>query len=94
MTFYVRACGRARQQIDRGPDVWERTFVPSGADPRYTREELERQRRSIAMLQPGSMAMRREDAMRVLSQLGAVEERLARLRSGLQALLEEAGSSR
>jgi hypothetical protein len=46
------------------------------------------------MLQPGSMAMRREDAMRVLSQLGAVEERLARLRSGLQALLEEAGSSR
>jgi hypothetical protein len=31
------------------------------------------------MLQPGSMAMRREDAMRLLSQLGEVEERLGTL---------------
>jgi hypothetical protein len=53
------------------------------------REELEQLRRSIAMLQPGSMAMTREDAMRLLSQLGAVEERLERLRSGLRTLIED-----
>jgi hypothetical protein len=53
------------------------------------REELVRLRRSIAMLQPGSMAMRREDAMRLLSQLGDVEERLGRLRNELRRLLED-----
>jgi hypothetical protein len=43
------------------------------------------------MLQPGSLAMRREDAMRLLSQLGEVEKRLGRLRKGLRALLNEDG---
>jgi hypothetical protein len=35
------------------------------------------------------MAMNREDAMHLLSQLGAVEERLERLRRGLGQLLQE-----
>ena len=41
--------------------------------------------------QPDSMATRRKDAMRLLSQLGEVEERLGRLRDGLRALLDEDG---
>jgi hypothetical protein len=39
-------------------------------------------RRSIAMLQPGSLAMRREDAMQLLGELGDVQKRLDRLRDG------------
>jgi signal transduction histidine kinase len=53
------------------------------------REELEQLRRSIAMLKPGSLAMNREDAMRLLSDLGDVQGRLDRLRNGLRALIEE-----
>jgi hypothetical protein len=41
------------------------------------------------MLQPGSMAMKREDAMRLLDDLGAVQGRLDQLRDGLRALLGE-----
>jgi hypothetical protein len=52
-----------------------------------TREQVEQLRRSIAMLQPGSMAMRREDAMQLLRELGDVQQRLDRLRDGLRALL-------
>jgi hypothetical protein len=55
------------------------------------REELEQLRRSIAMLRPGSMAMNREDAMHLVSQLGAVEERLERLRRRLRQLLRDDG---
>jgi hypothetical protein len=54
-----------------------------------TREEVEQLRRSIAMLQPGSAAMNREDAMRLLAELGDVRARLDRLRHGLRALLAE-----
>jgi hypothetical protein len=46
-------------------------------------------RRSIAMLQPGAMAMKREDAMRLLGDLGEVQGRLDRLCDGLRALLGE-----
>jgi hypothetical protein len=46
-------------------------------------------RRSIAMLQPGSMAMKREDAMRLLGDLGEVQRRLDHLHDGLRALLDE-----
>jgi hypothetical protein len=53
------------------------------------REELEQLRRSIAMLKPGSLAMNREDAMRLLSDLGDVQGRLDRRRNGLRALIEE-----
>jgi hypothetical protein len=53
--------------------VFEHMFVHHGGQPAYhQREEIERLRRSIAMLQPGSQAMSREDAMQLLSQLGAV----------------------
>jgi hypothetical protein len=54
-----------------------------------TREQVEQLRRSIAMLQPGSLAMTREDAMRLLTELGDVQARLDRLRRGLRALLNE-----
>lgn len=53
------------------------------------REEIEQMRRSIALLNPGSMAMRREDAMRLLGELRDVQARLNRLRDGLRALLDE-----
>jgi hypothetical protein len=64
-------------------------FVPPGGRPYLAREEIERMRRSIAMLQPGSLAMKREDAMRLLSDLGEVRGRLDGLCNGLRALLEE-----
>jgi hypothetical protein len=54
-----------------------------------TREQVEQLRRSIAMLQPGAPAMSREDAMRLLAELGDVQARLDRLRRGLRVLLAE-----
>jgi hypothetical protein len=57
--------------------------------PDRSREEVEQLRRSIAMLQPGSAAMNREDAMRLLAELGDVQARLDRLGHGLRALLAE-----
>jgi hypothetical protein len=54
-----------------------------------TKEEIEQLRRSIAMLQPGSLAMTREDASQLLRDLGEVQGRLDRLRDGLRALLDE-----
>jgi hypothetical protein len=41
------------------------------------------------MLQPGALAMTREDAMRLLGDLGDVQGRLDQLRDGLRALLGE-----
>ena len=43
------------------------------------------------MLQPGSLAMKREDAMHLLGELGKVQAQLDHLRGGLRALLEEDG---
>ena len=51
--------------------------------------ELERMRRSIAMLQPGSKALSREDAMKLIAELQDVEVRLKRLKVGLQRLVDE-----
>jgi hypothetical protein len=51
--------------------------------------EIEQLRRSIAMLQPGSVAMKREDATALLGDLGKVQECLDELRDGLRALLGE-----
>ncbi|MGH9024200.1 MAG: hypothetical protein ACRDV9_14060 [Acidimicrobiia bacterium] len=57
-------------------------------DRRY---ELDSLRRSIVMLSPGVNALSREDAMRLLSELADGQERLDRLRAGLQRLLEDDG---
>jgi hypothetical protein len=59
--------------------------------PRQLRptEEIEQLRRSVAMLRPGSRALDREDALRLLGELGDVQRRLDRLRRGLRALLGE-----
>lgn len=56
--------------------------------PYLAREEIEQLRRSIAMLQPGSLAMTREDAVRLFGELGEAKGRLDRLCNGLRALLE------
>jgi hypothetical protein len=56
--------------------------------PVRPREEVEQLRRSI---QPGALAMTREDAMRLLGEPGNVQGRLDRLRAGLGALLGEDG---
>jgi hypothetical protein len=61
-------------------------------DAQYlAREEIEQLRRSFAMIQPGSMAMKREDAMLLLGNLGEVQGRLDRLCDGLRALVGEEG---
>jgi hypothetical protein len=41
------------------------------------------------MLRPGAHALDREDAMRLLGELGEVQGRLDRVRDGLRALLSE-----
>jgi hypothetical protein len=64
--------------------------VPPPGRPYLAREEIEQLRRSIAMLQPGSMAMNREHAMRLLGDLGDVQGRLDRLCDSLRALLGDA----
>jgi hypothetical protein len=43
------------------------------------------------MLQPGSLAMKREDAMQLLGDLGEVQGRLDRNCDGLRALLSGGG---
>jgi hypothetical protein len=53
--------------------------------------ELERMRRSIAMLQPGTKALSREDAMKLIAELQDLEVRLKRLKVGLQRLVDEEG---
>ena len=89
-----RVCAYGRrlpipQGLDPPPSPVEHTFVPPAGRPYLAKEEIEQLRRSIAMLQPGAMAMKREDAMRLLGDLGEVQGRLDKLRHGLRALLEE-----
>ncbi len=55
------------------------------------RYELESLRRSLAMLRPGAPALDREDAMRLVRELQALEHQLRVLREGLQRLLAETG---
>lgn len=56
-------------------------------DRRY---ELEIMRRSLAMLSPGVQALSREDAIALVEELTAVQDRLEQLRDGLRRLIEEA----
>jgi hypothetical protein len=46
-------------------------------------------RRSLAMAPPGSLAINREDGMRLLAELQALEERLRRLKDGVERVLAE-----
>ena len=50
--------------------------------------ELERFRRSLTMLTPGQLALRREDALALLAELAELQERLDFLRSELRRLAE------
>jgi hypothetical protein len=60
----------------------------SGVPPR---EDLERQRRSIALLAPGQPAgLTREAAMELLTELRTAQDELERLTAGLRRLLEGA----
>ena len=68
---------------------WEHAFVQPARRPHLAKEEIEQLRRSVAMLQPGALAMKREDAMRLLGDLGEVQRRLDRLSNGLRALLAD-----
>ena len=52
------------------------------------RHELERFRRSLAMLTPGQLALRREDALALLAELERVQERLELLQAELRRLPE------
>ena len=56
-------------------------------DRRY---ELDSLRRSLIMLSPGVAGLTREDAIRLVDELCAVEERLDRLVTGLRHLLDQA----
>lgn len=52
------------------------------------KHELERLRRSIVMIGPGQLALRREEAMVLLEDLAGVQERLDSLRAELRRLAE------
>lgn len=52
------------------------------------RHEWESVRRSIAMLNPGDPALRREEAMTLLRELQDLESRLRTMRCGLQTLID------
>jgi hypothetical protein len=52
------------------------------------RYDLENLRRSLIMLSPGTQALSREAALRLLEELTEVQETLDRLRSGLRRLLD------
>jgi len=56
-----------------------------------TFEDLERFRRSVVMLEPGAMTLRREEAANLIAELQATERELRRLREGLglRDLLDE-----
>lgn len=51
--------------------------------------ELERWRRSLAMLPPGSAALDREAALQLVTEFQELEERLRRLRDGMARVLAE-----
>lgn len=53
------------------------------------RYELEIMRRSLAMLTPGVRALTREEALRLVEELAAVQAQLDRLREGLRSLHED-----
>jgi hypothetical protein len=50
--------------------------------------ELERFRRSLTMLTPGQLALRREEALALVAELAEVQERLDLLRTELRRLAE------
>lgn len=56
------------------------------------RHELEIMRRSLAMLSPGVQALAREDAIALVEELTAVQDRLDHLREGLRRLIDESPS--
>ncbi len=51
--------------------------------------EIENLRRSLAMLPPGTKALDREEAMKLLSELHEVQTRLRNLRNALRAVLDD-----
>jgi hypothetical protein len=51
--------------------------------------EIERLRRSLAMLPAGSDALKREEAMALLARLRDVTARLRRVEDGLRALIAD-----
>src|SRR5690606_31047532 len=63
------------------------SVLPMSPELRTT-EDLERLRRSVAMLPPGQPALDREDALDLLAELQEVRRDLDRLESGLKALIE------
>jgi hypothetical protein len=52
--------------------------------------EIENLRRSVAMLPPQAAGLSREEAMRLLAELQAMDQRLRNVQEGLTALLERA----
>jgi hypothetical protein len=56
------------------------------------RYELDNLRRSLAMLTPGAQALRREDAIELVTELEQTQERLRRLIDDLRRIAEEAAS--
>jgi ubiquinone biosynthesis protein UbiJ len=52
-------------------------------------QDLERLRRSIAMMSPGTMALPREDALALFAEVQRLRRALDRLAEGLRTLLDE-----
>ncbi len=68
------------------PSVPGRTYVRRRMERQF---ELESLRRSLAMLRPGAPALDREEAMRLVRELQALERQVRLMREGLVRLLEE-----
>jgi hypothetical protein len=62
--------------------------------PLDRRHELEQLRRSLAMLSPGTKALSREEAMRLIVELDELHGRLQRLRRELQRVLDDLSPGR
>jgi hypothetical protein len=54
----------------------------------YDPHELERLRRSVVMLQPRQLALKREEAMRLITQAQRLQQRMARVVTELRAIVE------
>jgi hypothetical protein len=55
-------------------------------------QDLERLRRSVAMLSPGTMALPREDALTLLAEVQRLQTSLDHLADGLRVLLDGVGT--
>ena len=78
---------RARREYACSRLRYEHAFDRVPAVERLQPHDVERLRRSVAMLQPGAPALKRETALEVLAELVRVQDGLGRMIAECQRLL-------